>query len=58
MNTETKQAMLEIAVNVVFSKHDLSGFEARCRRCEWTAWLIVGNDKPGGTITSVDDGYS
>ena len=55
MSSETKRAMLEIAVNAVFGKHDLSGFEAvdaavgmpkgfeaRCRRCERTAW--VGED--------------
>ena len=27
MSSETKRAMLEIAVNAVFGKHDLSGFE-------------------------------
>ena len=52
MSSETKLAMLEIAVNAVFGKHDLSGFEAvdaavglpkgfeaRCRRCGRTAWV-------------------
>jgi hypothetical protein len=54
-STSANEAMLEIAVNAAGEGHDLGGFvkvdasvvmpqgfEARCRRCERTAW--VGED--------------
>lgn len=55
LSAEEKAAMLEIAVNAAGMGHDLGGFEpvqdedgnptgyqARCRKCDMTAW--VGND--------------